>query len=132
MFNIIYDIANQNKIMYITSAINNENYKTNYAVLPVQELPKYDVLRQELKIENNQLVVVNKNLTAEQLQEVEKIELNQLRAQREEECFPVINRGQLWYNKLTQEQIVQLNTWYQAWLDVTTTKIIPTKPSWLV
>ena len=132
MFNIIYDIANQNKIMYITSATNNENYKTNYAVLPVQELPKSDVLRQELKIENNQLVVVNKNLTAEQLQEVEKIELNQLRAQREEECFPVINRGQLWYNQLTQEQIVQLNTWYQAWLDVTATKIIPTKPSWLV
>lgn len=132
MFNIVYDINNQNKIMYITSAVSGESYNTNYAVLPVQELPKYDILRQELKIENGQLVVVNKNLTAEQLQEVEQIELNQLRARREEECFPIVNRGQLWYNKLTQEQIVQLNTWYQAWLDVTATKIIPTKPSWLV
>lgn len=132
MFNIVYDINNQNKIMYITSAVGGESYNTNYAVLPVQELPKYDVLRQELKIENGQLVVVNKNLTAEQLQEVEQIELNNLRAQREEECFTIVNRGQLWYNKLTQEQITQLNTWYQAWLDVTVTKIIPAKLSWLV
>lgn len=132
MFNIIYDTNNQNKIMYITSAVDGESYNSNYAVLQVQELPKYDPLRQELKIENNQLVIVNKNLTAEQMQTVLQIEMNTLRAQRESECFSVINRGQLWYNKLTQEQIVQLNTWYQAWLDVTATKIIPTKPSWLV
>lgn len=131
MFNIVYDTNNQNKIMYITSAISGESYNSNYSVIQVQELPIYDVLRQELKIQNNQLVVVNKNLTAEQLQEVEQIELNNLRAQREEECFPTINRGQLWYNKLTQDQITQLNSWYQAWLDVTVTKIIPTKPSWL-
>lgn len=132
MFNIVYDINNQNKILYITSAVNSESYNTNYAVLPVQELPKYDILRQELKIENGQLVVVNKNLTAEQLQEVEQIELNNLRAKREEECFSIVNRGQLWYNKLTQDQLTQLNTWYQSWLDVTATKVIPTKPSWLV
>ena len=58
---------------------------------------------------------------------------------REEECFVYINRGELWYNKLTEEQKQELESWYQAWLDVTkeTNKdengdyIIPQKPSWL-
>ena len=70
----------------------------------------------------------------------EKI-LNNLRARRERECFIYINRGALWYNTLTTEQQQELNTWYQAWLNVPQvyleTKptdietIIPTKPSWL-
>ena len=64
-----------------------------------------------------------------------------LREKRCNECFSIINRGSLWYNTLTSEQQQELNTWYQAWLDVPQvyqeTKpanietIIPTKPSWL-
>lgn len=61
----------------------------------------------------------------------EQILMN-LRNQREVECFPIINRGKLWYDKLTTEQIAELNKWYNAWLDVTETRIIPTKPSWLI
>lgn len=67
--------------------------------------------------------------------------LNNLRARREQECFIYINRGVLWYNTLTTEQQQELNTWYQAWLNVPQvyleTKptdietIIPTKPNWL-
>lgn len=67
--------------------------------------------------------------------------LDNLRARREYECFSVINRGVLWYNTLTSEQQQELNTWYQAWLNVPQvyleTKptdietIIPQKPSWL-
>lgn len=57
--------------------------------------------------------------------------LNNLREQRETECFPIINRGTLWYNKLTIEQQQELEIWYQAWLDVTETKSVPVKPSWL-
>lgn len=67
--------------------------------------------------------------------------LEKLRDMREWECFPIINRGVLWYNLLTTEQQQQLNTWYQAWLNVPQvyleTKptdietIIPIKPSWL-
>lgn len=67
--------------------------------------------------------------------------LDNLRTRREEECFSIINRGVLWYNTLTSEQQQELNTWYQAWLDVPQvyleTKptdietIIPTKPNWL-
>lgn len=61
----------------------------------------------------------------------EQILMN-LRNQREAECFPIINRGKLWYDNLTTEQIAELNEWYNAWLDVTETKVIPTRPSWLI
>lgn len=57
--------------------------------------------------------------------------IEQLRYRREEECFSIINRGQLWYNNLTAEQFSELQVWYKAWLDVTETKIIPEKPTWL-
>ena len=58
-------------------------------------------------------------------------ELAELRHKREKQCFPYINRGQLWYGKLTDEQKSELDAWYQAWLDVTDTKNIPTAPAWL-
>ena len=64
-------------------------------------------------------------------QELLQKELQELRQQREVECFLIINRGQLWYSTLTEEQLLELNTWYNAWLDVTETKIIPEKPSWI-
>ena len=54
-----------------------------------------------------------------------------LRFKREKECFPIINRGQLWYSTLTAEQYRELQTWYQAWLDVTETLVAPEKPGWL-
>lgn len=56
---------------------------------------------------------------------------NDLRKRREQVCFPIINRGQLWYNTLTAAQITELSAWYQAWLDVTETRVVPTAPSWL-
>lgn len=72
--------------------------------------------------------------------------LNLLRTRREEECFPIINRGVLWYNLLTEEQRLELDKWYKEWLDITDTyrntyernsefdiqTIIPSKPSWLI
>lgn len=61
----------------------------------------------------------------------EEVVLNKLREQREVECFSVINRGKLWYDNLTEEQVVELNQWYQEWLDITETKVVPTKPSWI-
>lgn len=57
--------------------------------------------------------------------------IDNLRFQREEECFPIINRGQLWYNNLSGDQLQELNEWYRAWLDVTETRVVPTKPSWV-
>lgn len=53
------------------------------------------------------------------------------RKRREVECFPIIDRGRLWYDTLTEDQLSELKTWYQAWLDGTNTQTIPEKPEWL-
>lgn len=60
---------------------------------------------------------------ADQIQEITK--------RRDAECFPIINRGRLWYNNLTNEQLSELNLWYQCWLEATETLSIPKKPEWL-
>lgn len=57
--------------------------------------------------------------------------MDAIRQRREAECFPVINRGQLWYARLTEKQSMELNDWYQAWLDATRTGAVPDKPAWL-
>lgn len=68
----------------------------------------------------------------DQESELEKgAQLDEIRTRRETECFPVINRGQLWYEGLTEEQKTELKAWYQAWLDATDTLAIPEKPGWL-
>lgn len=76
---------------------------------------------------------VNKNKVIDYVKPARSIEsqLKSLRARREKECFPIINRGQLWYSTLTAEQYRELQVWYQAWLDVTETLVIPERPSWL-
>lgn len=58
--------------------------------------------------------------------------MDDLRHKREKNCFPYVNRGELWYSRLSDIQKEELSAWYQAWLDVTTTKIIPNKPDWLI
>lgn len=78
----------------------------------------------ELKVENGKVIAF------ERIPSIEEI-LDSLRQRREEECFSIINRGKLWYDTLTQEQLVELNDWYNAWLNVTETKVIPIKPNWL-
>ena len=35
------------------------------------------------------------------------------RQRRQAECFSVINRGRLWYDALTEEQLSELKTWYR-------------------
>ena len=54
-----------------------------------------------------------------------------IRRMREKFCFPYINRGRLWYNRLSDMQLAELSRWYQAWLDAPATKVIPKEPSWL-
>lgn len=58
-------------------------------------------------------------------------EMRQLRRRRDEECFTVINRGELWYEKLTPKEKTELAAWYQGWLDVTETGVVPEIPEWL-
>ena len=57
--------------------------------------------------------------------------ISSLRSLREVECFPIINRGKLWYDKLTLDQLYELKKWYDEWLNVTETKIIPKRLSWI-
>lgn len=66
--------------------------------------------------------------TREELIEVSK---NKLREKREEICFPIINRGVLWYEGLIEQQKLELKNWYKAWLDVTISMVAPMKPDWL-
>ena len=54
-----------------------------------------------------------------------------LRYRRSEECFPIVNRGALWYDKLTEEQKAELSEWYEAWLDAPQTGSAPDRPAWL-
>lgn len=60
-----------------------------------------------------------------------RMEANMLRSRRKAECFSVINRGALWYEKLTQTQKQELSAWYEAWLDAPATGTAPTAPIWL-
>lgn len=46
-------------------------------------------------------------------------------------CFPIVNRGNVWYRTLTEEQSEELFQWYQAWLSAPTTMVIPETPSWI-
>ena len=55
----------------------------------------------------------------------------EFRRRRETECFSVVNRGQLWYETISLQQIIELRVWYKAWLNVTDTMVVPEKPSWL-
>ena len=54
-----------------------------------------------------------------------------LRKRRETECFSIINRGQLWYDTLSEGQRAELQMWYQGWLHITDTLTVPDRPSWL-
>ena len=56
---------------------------------------------------------------------------DEIRVRREKECFSVVDRSQLWYDSLTEEQKTELKEWYQAWLDATDTLVIPDRPGWL-
>lgn len=66
--------------------------------------------------------------TEEELEEKRKDEIRQ---QREYECFPIINRGAFWYDTLTTSQKDELRLWYHAWLDAPETGLIPERPTWL-
>lgn len=64
-------------------------------------------------------------------EEIRERRVKNLRRKREVECFPIINRGQLWYDELTEKQKAELKEWYQNWLQVTETFEAPDKLKWL-
>ena len=60
-----------------------------------------------------------------------EIEKDHIRARRNSECFPIINRGNIWYDMLDTEEKEELGKWYHEWLDATATGVIPDLPSFL-
>ena len=42
-----------------------------------------------------------------------------------------MNRGQFWYDALTQNEKDEIREWYQKWLDAPETMKIPEAISWL-
>lgn len=66
-----------------------------------------------------------------QLMTVEQVQSERLRYRRSEECFPIVNRGELWYDKLTEEQKAELSEWYEAWLDAPQTGSAPDPLDWV-
>lgn len=95
----------------------------------VKEVVDVDGQQGKLAYDETEEILVYIPYTENELYE---INVNNLRERRETECFHYINRGELWYKHLTEEQIAELDTWYEAWLDVTETMVVPDKPSWLV
>lgn len=76
--------------------------------------------------------VVNGTLANVRISETTENEiLESLRCLREKECFTIVNRGVVWYNTLTDDQLIEINNWYKNWLDVTITKTIPVRPNWI-
>jgi len=61
----------------------------------------------------------------------ELVRIQYLRNIRYADCFSIINRGLLWYDNLTEAQLQELKIWYNDWLNVTDTKIVPLKPDWI-
>ena len=83
---------------------------------------KYDVITKKETIVEVEFTPVEKT-TDEKTTEI--------RSRRNFECFSIINRGNLWYQSLTEAQLVELSEWYQAWLNASETLVVPEKPSWL-
>lgn len=67
-------------------------------------------------------------LTKAARERLQAVELDQLRARRNKECFNIINRGAPWYSLLTDSQKDDLNAWYIQWLNVTATMTVPQVP----
>lgn len=127
---VVYTLLNKENIMLYFCKLNN---KIELCDINTVEKFKLDIIQTITKEEyakhgSSYYIKDNKICLGKSDEQI----LNELRIEREVQCFQVINRGQLWYDNLTDTQKQELKVWYNAWLDVTETKVIPTKPKWLV
>ncbi len=118
--------------MKVNYMLDKDNVIIGYTIYPFDvTLPFLEVKNPETDIIVGYSQLVNGKIKLNKSKYNEDMLLLKLRSQREIECFNIVNRGEVWYNTLSQEQKEELQTWYQAWLNVTDTKRIPAKPSWL-
>ena len=129
MYNAIYYFKEEKykKISIEEVSILLKKYKDSYIRLEDKYLtdfilnPKSVIFIQK---ENIALLEVEEELLNRYLIEYFRITRNQ-------ECFPIINRGKLWYDNLTNAQLEELDKWYIEWLNVTETLTEPVKPEWI-
>lgn len=93
-------------------------------IISLDSIPE-DLFDGKYQFINGQLVDVGYN------EEGLENKKNKIRVQRATECFKVVNRGTVWYNRLTSEQKAELDVWYDAWLEAPETLVIPDAPAWL-
>lgn len=103
---------------------------TSYDYNSIEDL-QADLSAHTKKIMNGQLVSTSEAERAEWEADRRNEKLDMLRLKRAGMCFPYINRGQLWYDSLSEEQKAELRLWYREWLDVTKTLIEPLPLKWL-
>lgn len=117
--------------------LDKDGYVTSYAIIgtlvdgievaELKDLRHFQEHYSAYKVVEGQLVFDD---TKESTLEKETIK-QELRDRRDKECFAIINRGQLWYESLDGQQRTELRDWYNAWLNVTETLVVPEKPTWL-
>ena len=57
--------------------------------------------------------------------------IERIRMRRVAECFAIIDRGRLWYESLTPEQLAELAAWRETWLTAPETGMAPERPAWI-
>lgn len=124
--------------MKISVSFAESGYIENYALIgglvggieietPDELLEDFEKHPEAYKLADGVLVLDADKLKAD----ADAAELAVIRRRRETECFAYINRGELWYSLLTDEQKTELANWYLSWLDAPETRTIPAPPVWL-
>lgn len=99
----------------------------NASEAEIENFDDFDIHYKSYKLVNG---VITKDLDQLEVNRLEE-QRQRIREQRDIECFPIINRGGLWYELLISQEKTELMEWYQAWLEATETLEIPMKPNWL-
>lgn len=117
--------------------LDDQGYVNSYAIIgsltdgievnELRDLIHFQEHYRAYKVVDNNLIF-DENKESEVEQEAIKQEL---RDRRETECFAIINRSPLWYDALSSVQHKELKEWYDAWLNVTETLVVPERPNWL-
>lgn len=114
--------------------VDSNGYAENYAVtgnlaggLEVEMPEAFEESFRAYRLVNGELIL-DPERKESLLLEMQK---DRLRRRRETECFPVVNRGNPWYDFLAPAQREELVEWYHMWLDVTETLQPPEPPAFL-
>lgn len=90
MFTVIYDLQSKKVINIVSGKSDEENLKkaidtTRFGYLFVEDLPILkDMYRQEVKVEDDHVIVVDKELTETQEKQIQIMELNSLIAEKKQ------------------------------------------------